>query len=229
MKTNWSVLALRFNSASGRERILMTLAMLAGLAFIGWFLAVEPAQIRSKRAEQSINNLLVQQHELEGQIRDLSLPKHDPDLLVRQELIAIQKQLTELERQIKEVGEVLIPPDRMVNLLEALVVQSDGVRLLSLRKLDNNQGQQSHTKDDVKRDVSSGNNNTALPENVFKHAIEIRLEGNYQQLTAYLERLEKSRIKVLWSGMDLSAENYPHLVLKLSVFTLSLDKTWLIV
>ena len=42
-------------------------------------------------------------------------------------------------------------------------------------------------------------------------------------------RLEKSPQKLLWSRVSLSADKHPKLVLTLTVFTLSLDRTWLIV
>jgi MSHA biogenesis protein MshJ len=64
---------------------------------------------------------------------------------------------------------------------------------------------------------------------LFKHGVEIKLEGSYQELAAYLARLEKSPLKLLWSGVSLSADKHPKLVLTLTVFTLSLDRTWLIV
>lgn len=64
---------------------------------------------------------------------------------------------------------------------------------------------------------------------LFKHGVEIRLEGSYQELTAYLERLEKSRMRLLWSSVALSAEMHPRLVLTPTVYSLSLDRAWLVV
>ena len=56
-----------------------------------------------------------------------------------------------------------------------------------------------------------------------------RLEGSYQELTAYLERLEAAKPKLLWSSVSLSAEDHPRLVLTLTVYSLSLERAWLIV
>ncbi|MFZ2853525.1 MAG: hypothetical protein WAZ34_05360, partial [Rhodocyclaceae bacterium] len=64
---------------------------------------------------------------------------------------------------------------------------------------------------------------------LFKHGIEIQLEGSYADLAAYLARLEKAEVKLLWSDVSMSSEQYPKLLLKLTVFTLSLDRTWLTV
>lgn len=47
--------------------------------------------------------------------------------------------------------------------------------------------------------------------------------------TAYLERLEQAKPKLLWSSVSLSAEDHPRLVLTLTVYSLSLERAWLIV
>ena len=59
--------------------------------------------------------------------------------------------------------------------------------------------------------------------------MEIKLEGGYADLAEYLARLEKSGQKLLWERVSLSAEQHPRLVLTLTVYTLSLDRAWLIV
>jgi MSHA biogenesis protein MshJ len=62
---------------------------------------------------------------------------------------------------------------------------------------------------------------------VFKHGVEITIEGNYLDLLDYVAELEKMPWHVLWSKAALNAEHYPDSQLKLTVYTLSLDKTWL--
>ena len=68
-----------------------------------------------------------------------------------------------------------------------------------------------------------------VADGLFKHGVEITLEGSYQELAAYLERLEQAKPKLLWSSVSLSAENHPRLVLTLTVYSLSLERAWLIV
>ena len=66
-------------------------------------------------------------------------------------------------------------------------------------------------------------------DGLFKHGVEITVEGSYQELAAYLARLEQAEAKLLWSSVSLSAENHPRLVLTLTVYSLSLERAWLIV
>ena len=64
---------------------------------------------------------------------------------------------------------------------------------------------------------------------LYKHGVELRLEGDYAALADYLARLENNGQKLLWERVALSAEQHPRLVLTLTVYTLSLERTWLIV
>lgn len=67
-------------------------------------------------------------------------------------------------------------------------------------------------------------------DGLYKHGVEITLEGSYQELSVYLERLEQAKSKLLWSSVSLSAEKHPRLVLTLTVqYSLSLERAWLIV
>jgi MSHA biogenesis protein MshJ len=65
--------------------------------------------------------------------------------------------------------------------------------------------------------------------NIHKHGIEIRMAGNYLDLLAYVADLESLPQKLLWGNMALTVTAYPRSELTLTVYTLSLDPTWLVV
>jgi MSHA biogenesis protein MshJ len=70
-----------------------------------------------------------------------------------------------------------------------------------------------------------------MPEagsNIFKHGIEIKIAGSYNDLLAYVSALEASPQKLLWGGMSLSSQ-YPVSELTLTVYSLSLEAIWLAV
>lgn len=70
---------------------------------------------------------------------------------------------------------------------------------------------------------------------LFKHEIEIVLQGNYLDLLAVVQEMEKSPWQLYWgkarlrteTDSDKRAEQRPISSLTLRVFTLSLDQTWL--
>ena len=113
-------------------------------------------------------------------------------------------------------------------LLEDMIGRKSGLRLLSLKTLPVAPLLEKKASAGEK-DAKAADNRVNSSAGLYKHGVEIKLVGSYQDLAAYLERLEKSGQLLLWCGVSLSAEKHPQLVLTLTVYTLSLDRAWLIV
>jgi MSHA biogenesis protein MshJ len=58
--------------------------------------------------------------------------------------------------------------------------------------------------------------------------VEIVVQGSYLDLLSYVSRLERQSWQVYWGKTVLTAE-YPKTVVALTLYTLSLDKAWLVV
>ena len=68
----------------------------------------------------------------------------------------------------------------------------------------------------------------AAAQHVYKHGVEVVVEGSYASLLAYVARLEHQPWQVYWGKTVLSAD-YPKVVVSLTLYTLSLDRAWLVV
>jgi MSHA biogenesis protein MshJ len=66
-------------------------------------------------------------------------------------------------------------------------------------------------------------------EGIYQHGIEIRLAGSYNDLLNYLAELERMPQRVMWNSVSLTVEKHPRNIMVLRVYTLSLDRNWLIV
>lgn len=55
---------------------------------------------------------------------------------------------------------------------------------------------------------------------IYRHGIDLQVRGSYADLVRYLEVLERDD-RILWSGLKLSATQYPELTLTISLYTLS--------
>lgn len=231
MKALWLQLATRYDALSSRERWMVAAAVLGGIVLLGLMLFIEPAMQRAALAERASAEQRSQLAGLQAQILALQSPGQDPDVAVRAELDGLKKMLGELGSRISAMEGALLPPERMPGLLEDLIGRDSGLRLLSLRTLPVSPVLDTPAvKAPEGGDVGDKQAETSLPSaGLYKHGVEIRLEGGYQALATYLARLEKSPQKLLWSNVSLSADKHPKLVLTLTVFTLSLDRTWLIV
>lgn len=228
MKAWWLKTAARYDALQQRERWLVALALLGGIVLVGFTLFIEPDLKRGQVAEQNMAGLHTQLTNLQAQMAALHAPERNPDVAARAELDKLRAQLEALSGRLQALESTLVPPERMAGLLEDMIGKRSGLRLVSLKTLpaapflDKDKGEKP-AKAEV--DSSPHEKNGGL----FKHGVEIRLEGSYQELTAYLERLEESRTKLLWGSAVLSAEQHPRLVLTLTVYSLSLDRAWLVV
>lgn len=228
MNALWLKLAGRYDALSTRERWMVAVALLGAILLLGSMLFIEPAMRRATLAERASAEQRLQLTGLQAQIGALQSPGRDPDVAARAELDGLKKQLAELGSRLAAIEGALVPPERMSGLLEDLIGRDRELRLLSLRNLP---VAPLLDKPAVKAPAGDKSAELAVPPaaGLYKHGVEIRLEGGYQELAAYLARLEKSPQKLLWSNVSLSADKHPKLVLTLTVFTLSLDRTWLTV
>ena len=64
---------------------------------------------------------------------------------------------------------------------------------------------------------------------IYKHGIEIRIAGSYNDLLMYLAEIERMPQRIIWNRNKLSTELYPRNEMTLTLYTLSLDKQWLVV
>jgi MSHA biogenesis protein MshJ len=225
MKQQWLILSARFDVLQLRERWLVAAAVLGGVVLIGSSIFIEPALTRARLAQRSSSEQNAQLIAIQSQLLVLQSPEQDPDVAARAELVQLKKQLSELAGRLAVMENSLVPPQRMAGLLEDVIGRKTGLRLLSLKTLPVAPLLDRKTTADEAAATKAAEKSAGL----FKHGVEVKLEGSYQELSAYLERLEAAKLKLLWSNVSLSADKHPKLVLTLTVFTLSLDRAWLIV
>ena len=124
---------------------------------------------------------------------------------------ALREELSALENRINRVTDVLIPPNRMANLLRELLVDND----LTLVRLDAQPAARIKTGD--------GDSGVVL----YRHRLELDLQGSFPALLGYLEAIEAKPWQLFWDEISIETENYPQLKIRLRVHTLSDRKEWL--
>lgn len=243
MKAPFGSLAARFDALQVRERWLVAAAILGGIVLVGHSLFVAPAQTRARMAERSLGEQQAQLSALNAQMLAMQSPNQDPNVAARAELDGLKKHLAEQAARLALMESSLVPPHQMSGLLEDMIGQRTGLRLISLKTLPVAAALEKKTAAGGVESGNPANASTPTPaavpasvassvkasDGLYKHGVEITLEGSYQELSAYLERLEQAKSKLLWSSVSLSAEKHPRLVLTLTVYSLSLERAWLIV
>ena len=231
--------AKQLDARSRRERILI-FAAVAGLVFVfGYVLGIGPALERARLASNRIaeqRNLIVvaaaQKQVLERQL------KEDPDEAVRQRIAERRRQISEIDSQLAGLQRTLVPPESMAVMLEQLVSNGGGVRIVSLRNLpaapllEKPGGDPAHAAAGAPTGASpmasTGDGEPGGGQHVFKHGVEVVVEGHYLDVLAYVARLEKQTWQVYW-GKTVMTADYPKVQVALTLYTLSLDNAWLVV
>lgn len=218
----WSRLNDRYAAMTQRERLLTAVAVVLGPLLIGYTVFVDPPSARARGLEATLAgeqaSAVRLQAEVAGMQQQLAV---DPDAGRKADLAVLMAERTKLDDQLRQFSSVLVRPEQMNGLLESLLSRHAGLRLLSLKTL----APQSVLP------VAEVKEGEAKPLersfDLYRHGVEIRLEGNYGQLQAYLAQLEKLPQKLLWGPLSYRVIDYPRAEMTLVVYTLSPDKLWL--
>ena len=232
LKAQWQSLRARYQRLARRERGLVAAAALLTPALLANSLWVEPRLQRTRSLEGMIGKQKQTLDEAQGNLQSLQAQlQTDPDAPARGRQKALQEELQRLDRELLHAGRALVRPQEMNALLEQLLFSQPGLRLLSLNTLAPSgllvQAPEGR-KPEAGADKAEAGDAVASRFNVYRHGVEIRLAGNYLDLLGYLADLEAVPERLLWEGVNLTVDAYPRSVLTLRVYTLSLDKAWLV-
>ena len=232
MKQQWQILATRFDALARRERSMVAAAVLLTLLFLGYSLLIGPQLARRADLRQRIVRAGSERLSVEAQLAGVRAQLADPDVGNRAALLQARASIAVLDAKLRGLGSTLVPPERMQAFLESLLSKNRHLELLALRTLPPTPliepaatGSGGDKKTAVKPAAESG---PAAP-NIYKHGVEIRIAGSYDDLLTYLAELERMPQRILWNRVALTVDKYPRSILTLTVYTLSLDKQWLVV
>ncbi|MGF2736655.1 type II secretion system protein GspM [Marinobacter sp. DUT-1] len=214
-----------FNDRPARERVLLLVTALVIVLFAGWELALAPVsqeirnlENRQVLAETRQTDLLTRQQELE------QILAQDPSAELRQRLEQRQRRLDQLDQQVAETAGQLIAPRAMVTLLREMLAAEGNLTLQALEL---------KTPEPVYAESGATGSGTAeaggeQPEPLlFAHSVELRVQGGYLDVLAYLERLEAMDDRLGWVRVSYDATSWPAGEAVIEVRTLSLEKAWL--
>lgn len=214
-------LGQRFDARLPRERALLAAAAIGGIVLLGNALFIDPPVVRSRQLHRLAGQQMEETRMLAAQAGALKMQlAADPDAARKAEITQLKTELAGVEADLKALEGNFVAPDQMNGLLEQLLSSHSRLRLLSLKSLPPINLAEAKKGGDTA--MSSGN-----PLGLYKHGVEIRLEGSYADLYAWLLQLEGTQRKLLWGDARLTVVEHPRTVLTLTVYTLSTDKAWL--
>ncbi|HEY6898312.1 MAG TPA: type II secretion system protein GspM [Rhodocyclaceae bacterium] len=234
MPAQWLVLSAKFAALAPREKWLVAGAIVLGSGLGGYSLWVEPALRSRDLLTKQIAQYQADLATAATQTQELRVRATDPDAANRKALQEARDKLLVLDQEVKSYQGMLVPPDQAARLLQSLLARHRGLELVSLETLPPTSlvapvEKADEPKGDAKAAAAPKAARPASPGgNIYKHGIDIRVAGSFNDLLAWLGELEQGPQKLIWGQMNLAAQTYPRSVLTLRVYTLSLDSTWLV-
>lgn len=215
MKAQWRMLEERFAKLARRERLVLLAGGALAILVLG-FTAIEgrfklAAQLQ-KQVTQARADTTAARAQTAELVRRLA---QDPDADTRTRIAELRQQIDRLDTEVKGAHRGLVAPERMAAVLEDMLTRNRRVRLVSLKTLP--VSGLLEAKDE------------AVARNVYKHGIELTLQGRYLDLLDYLAKLEKLPVQMFWSQAKMDASDYPRVRISVIVYTLSLNKDWMVV
>ncbi len=213
-------LLARFDALTRRERILVAVAVFALVIFASNLgnTQLERRQLRLAAEQQEIANerLLV---DASIQVFQQASGK-DPDRDRREIISRLTEKEGALEKEIQSLSANLVSREQLPRLMQDVLQEIDGVKLLGVDTLPavplqtSGQGDSAATPDSA--DAAPGESVT-----LYRHAVQIRFSCSYAGLRRYVAALEALPWRLYWEALEYVVADYPTGQAALEVFTLS--------
>ena len=209
----------RLDAMSLRERVLIFLAVAVVIVAIADSVLFDPILRRQKINSQRIHQQEDEIRTMQGQVQAYAQGRTGDNAGTKRERLEKRKvEFAALDRELGAKRSELVPPERMAKMLYEIVKRNPDIELVSLRSLPATGLTQSLT-------AIVGSGGLAL----YRHGIEITVSGSYLKMLTYVNQLERLPAKIMWGNMELQAAAYPVATLKITLYTLSPEKTWLLI
>lgn len=225
MKQIWQRYAGRFDALSLRERTLVfaaTATVLLALAYAG---LLDAENARQKRLVSLIAQQQAEMRALESQVGKLIAARSDdPNRAAKLQLAEVRAELGRIEAGIAAEERRFTAPAQMRSVVEGILVRNRAVTLQTLRTLPVTSIAEARLAQGGAAKPASG---IAPDRLIFRHGIEIVVSGTYLDLLGYVRELENLPTQLYWGALEVDAAVYPKVVMKVTIYTLSLDRAWL--
>lgn len=215
----------RFEALSGRERLLVALASWLVLLFALDAALVAPLRSKGAVLEKTIAAKAGEAAGLEAELAGLRARQaQDPDVQTRKRIAELEGRVAALDAALQAARGRIVPPERMAGLIEQVLRRNTRLTLLDLRSLPS---ETILAEEQPAAKEGEGRTETVAAAMLYRQGMELTLAGGYLDMLDYLAQLERLPWKMYWGRLELKVEEHPRALLRVRVYTLSMDKAWL--
>jgi len=223
MKRYWIIARDKVGALSLRERVIAFATVALVLVSLVSEVLLAPLQAKRKALSDQVVQQQEKTKELQALLQNMLQAKRDDEHSpLRQRLEQLRQQLQEQAGYLEERREHLVAPGKMAEVLGQVLHENQRVQLVELKTLPVGLLVEKPQQAGAAQPVSADGQ-----RQIFRHGVQITVRGSYLDLLGYAGALEKLPTQMFWGDASLSVDRYPDAVLTLTVYTLSLDQTWL--
>jgi MSHA biogenesis protein MshJ len=206
----------KYHTLSKRQKVLVFLVSAVLLFMLGNLFLVSPVKKRAAATAAQVTAL--QDDTLETQTK-IDLLLHEVQASLANPGSAksrtLRGQIDELDDQLVEYYDNLIPASKMGEILQQALTSESGLKLQSIKSL-RVERLSAYESADEQESVA-----------LFRKGIQLRFEGDYFSTVNYLKKLENLEWKLLWGSLDYKVMDYPTATVTIQVYTLSSEEGWI--
>jgi len=188
--------------------------LLLGAVAVTWFLMdtvlLTPALDRFKIASNRYSKANSELRQKQDQQR-----RYNSDMIaitaqLKGEVDRLRGEVAQQKKDIDAFQSGLVPARDMREFLNGVLSSQPDLLVLSMKTL---------SQEDVRKAMPGVKEMPGL----FRHGVELKLQGRFQSLYQWLQTMENWPRKVMWSGMKLELDDRSQLTMTVTLFTLSPD------
>lgn len=221
MKEQVNKVIAKVDGMSLRERALIFVAAAFLVVSLIDSLFLDPLLQQQKKLSMQVVQQQEKMKEVQAQLNALLQAKQaDANSPQRERIRQLRQQIADGDAYLKDRRDKLVPPEKMAALLEQVLNRNGRLQLVAMNTLP--------VTLFIEQAADAANAQAVVQERqMYKHGVQITVRGSYIDLLQYLTALEKLPTRMFWGMAKLNVVQYPTAELTLTLYTLSLDKTWL--
>ena len=216
MNKRVSQILARFDQQAIRSRILITLAAVVLVVFLVDWVWIAPNAGESKKLRSELTALETETQQLNIKQNELNASfANQRNHPVRKQLQSIEKLIRKTQAELEAKTINLVKPEQMASVLKEIIARSKAMKLITL------------TKQPAEELFSQTDKKQQQKTQVYRHPVEIVLQGKFADTRKFLQSLESMPQKVNFDALDFAVERHPKSTVTLVVSTLSLERKWI--
>lgn len=209
LRIKYQELETKAHQLSVRERAIIVGAL--SVLLLGLFdqFLLRPLMMEREQIEKDKATLLDSMQESNRRIDELQHAINtNPNIVLQRSIDELHEYHTELDQGIAAITDGMIDPVQMPFVLGELLSERNGLKVHSVKS---KAAQRLMVADENQKESAA----------IYRHDLELTLEGSFFQVRDYLTAVEALPSKLLWDDLEYTVETYPKGSLNLRVHTLS--------